>query len=262
VSGLSAVLVALAVLVWRPPSSWVLARVRGVAVPRPGRRVLVATVAGALPLSLLSLPAAPAILVWTGAGVVVAAARRVVRARERRRRTAVREEADGVVDALVAELRSGAPPAVALERLAVESGLLAPAAVAAAAGGDVPSALVAAGSGSGAAPLADVGRAWAVSDACGAPLVRVLEQVREAAREDRELRREVASGVAPARATASLVAAMPPLGLALGTGLGVDPLSVVLTTVPGALCVAVGVACAVAGVLWIDLIADRAEAGA
>ena len=53
-----------------------------------------------------------------------------------------------------------------------------------------------------------------------------------------------------------------PLGLGLGSGLGVDPVQVVLTTVPGALCVAAGTGFALAGMRWIELIADRVEAGA
>lgn len=258
----SAALAVVAVLVWRPPWGWIRTRIDEVASPRPGRRTLVLVLAAGMVASLVILPAAPAVLAWTGLGVVAVGWRRLGRARDRRRRADTGDLAHGVVDALVAELRSGAAPATAVGRLALESDLLAGAATAAASGGDVAAALIAAGDRPGARPLADIGRAWAVSDACGAPLAAVLDQLREAGREDRELQRELVAGVAPARATATLVAVMPPLGLALGTGLGVDPLAVVTTTLPGALCVAAGVAFALGGVLWIDLIADRAEAQA
>jgi tight adherence protein B len=147
-----------------------------------------------------------------------------------------------------------------LQREAAETGALRPAATAAAGGGDVASALVAAGRRPGARPLEAVGQAWAVSESCGAPLVSTLERVREAVREEREIERELAAGVAPARATAALMVAMPPLGLGLGSGLGVDPLRVVLTTVPGALCVAAGAGFALVGMRWIELIADQVEA--
>lgn len=259
---LSAALASLAVLVLRPPWSWVRVRMDRARLPRPGRRTGAAalTVAVVVSLSVASAPAA--IVGWTGVAVAGTAARRVVSARRRRRTDARRAEAHAIVDALVAELRSGAPPTIALARLAREFDLLTAPASVAGSGGDVVAALIATGDRPGAHPLADLGRAWAVSDACGAPLVAVLEQVRETARSDRELQRELAAGVAPARATATLVAAMPPLGLALGTGLGVDPLSVVLTTVPGAVCVALGIGCAIVGVLWIDAIADRTEAQA
>lgn len=259
---LGALFAGLAVLVWQPPWSWVRVRVDDVAVPRPGAGSALAVVAVAVTGSLVVLPAAPVIVGWTGLVIVAVGWRRARRSHGRKRRLAVRDETQLIVDALVAELRSGAPPEIVVRRLAAESALIEPAAVVGAAGGDVAAALRAAGARPGAEPLADVGRAWAVSQECGAPLAGVLEQVRAAAREERELHRELAAGVAPARATVALVAAMPPLGLALGSGLGVDPLGVVLTTVPGALCLAAGVGCAVAGIVWIDLIADRAEAGA
>lgn len=258
----SAALTSLALLVWRPPWGWVRVRVGGASVPHPGRRTGALVLVLTLVTSVVLIPLPMAVITWTAAGVAGTVWRRVAGARRRRVTEAVRDEAHRVVDALVAELRSGAPPATAILRLAPETALLARAASVADTGGDVAAALVAAGDRPGARPLAELGRAWAVSDECGAPLVMVLEHVRETARSDRELQRELVAGVAPARATATLVAAMPPLGLALGTGLGVDPLRVVLTTTPGALCVAAGVAFAVAGVLWIDLIADRVEAGA
>lgn len=259
---LGALLAGLAVLVWRPPWGWVRARVDEVEVPRPGVRSALVGVVVVVSASLAVLPAAPVVVGWTGLVIVAVGWRRARRSRERTRRLALRDETQLVVDALVAELRSGAPPEIAVRRLAAESALVEPAAAVGAAGGDVAAALRSAGERPGAEPLADVGRAWAVSQESGAPLVGVLEQVRAAAREERELHRELAAGVAPARATVALVAAMPPLGLALGSGLGVDPLGVVLTTVPGAACLAAGVGFAVAGVVWIDLIADRAEAGA
>ncbi|GAA2083112.1 type II secretion system F family protein [Aeromicrobium tamlense] len=250
-----------AVLVWRPPWSWIRVRVHPVTWPRPGRRELVPAAVLASGASLTVLPAAPTILAWTAAGVAVAAAVRWQRARRRRRRLVVRDECQVVIDGLVGELRSGVPPTTALQRLELEAPVLRAAATAAATGGDVATALLELGRRPGAEALRGVGQAWAVSQSCGVALVDTLERVREAAREDRELERELAAGVAPARATALLVIAMPPLGLGLGTGLGVDPLDVVLTTVPGAACVALGVAFAVAGVLWIEGIADRLEAG-
>ncbi|MBC9227133.1 hypothetical protein GL325_12440 [Aeromicrobium sp. 636] len=258
---LCAALVFTTVLVWRPPWSWVRVRVTGARWPRPGRREGVVAVAGVLCLSLVLLPTAPTIVAWTLVAVAVSAGTRWRRGRARRRRTVVREECQGVIDGLVAELRTGAPPVVALQRAAADTGALGSAAVAAAGGGDVPAALVAEGRRDGAHPLAEIGRAWAVAESCGAPLSPTLEQVRETLREERELERELASGVAPARATAALMVAMPPLGLGLGSGLGVDPLHVVLTTVPGALCVAAGVGFALAGVRWIELIADGVETG-
>ena len=243
-----------AVLVWRPPWAWVRVRIAGVARRRPGPRTLLAVALAASVLSLAMLPLAPTILAWTGVAVAVAAGVRWSRSRARLGRLAVRDECQLVIDGLVGELRSGTPPATAVQRLEAEAPILRPAAMAAATGGDVAAALLEAGCRPGAGALGSVGQAWAVSQACGVPLAGTLDRVREAAREERELDRELAAGVAPARATALLVIAMPPLGLGLGTGLGVDPIEVVTTTTPGALCVALGVAFAVAGVLWIERI--------
>ncbi|GAA3536990.1 hypothetical protein AFL01nite_11620 [Aeromicrobium flavum] len=258
---LAAVLAAAAVLVGRPPSSWVRIRVSGAAWPRPGRRELWLVIASALVASLLVLPPAPTIVAWAASAIAASTALRWTRAASRRRRTVERDRCQAVIDGLVTELRSGVPPVLALQRAAAESGALASAATAAGGGGDVASALMAEGGRPGAEPLRSVGQAWAVSEACGAPLVATLERVREALREERELERELAAGVAPARATAALMVAMPPLGLGLGSGLGVDPVEVVLTTVPGALCVAAGTGFALVGMRWIELIADRVEAG-
>ncbi|MET0468613.1 MAG: hypothetical protein ABWZ87_07715 [Aeromicrobium sp.] len=250
-----------AVLVWRPPWSWVRLRTERIARRRPGPRTLLAVAGLGSALCLAALPPAPTILAGTAVVVSVAAAVRFARSRARVARLAVRDECQLAIDGLVGELRSGIPPATAVQRIETEAPILRPAAVAASTGGDVAAALLEVGRRPGAGSLGSVGQAWAVSQSCGVPLADTLERVREAAREERELDRELAAGVAPARATALLVIAMPPLGLGLGTGLGVDPLRVVTTTTAGALCVALGVAFAVAGVLWIERIADRLEAG-
>lgn len=258
---LSAALAGVSVVVWHPPWAWVRVRFAGAHVPRPGRRELLVLAVVVLVATLAALPPVPTILAWTLVAIAVAASLRWARTRQRRRREIVRDASQSVVDGLVAELRSGVPPVVAIDRMATEAGALEGVVTAARAGGDVATALTAAGRRPGAEPLVAVGQAWAVSQACGVPLVSTLDHVRASLREERALERELASGVAPARATAMLMVAMPPMGLVLGSGLGVDPLRVVLTTVPGALCVCAGVAFAVSGVLWIDRIADRVEAG-
>lgn len=73
------------------------------------------------------------------------------------------------------------------------------------------------------------------------------------------MEREVQSGVAPARATGRLMAMLPVVGLALGSGMGSDPVALLTGTVPGGLCLAAGSACACAGVAWVNRIAATAE---
>lgn len=248
-----------AVLVRRPPGAWVMVRVRPARGAGLSERGWIRAAAPAAILSVVVLPAAPTILAWTAVAVAVSTWRRLIRVRARREADRVRERCTVLLDAMVTEVRSGATPAIALARVAGEHPGWESLAHVAAACGDVPAALTAAAAKPGADDLAAISRAWSVSEVTGAPLGGVLERLREAAREDREIDREVAAGVAPARATATLMAGLPILGFALGSGLGVDPLAVVLHTVPGALCVAVGTGFALAGVAWIDRIADAVE---
>jgi len=260
VSALAAVAVAAAFFWLRPPWWCVRARAIPTGVSRPSRRVVLVAAGLAAVLSAVTAPAASAIVAWSVAGAVWSGTVMVRRAAWRRRRAAVREETQSAIDALVGELRAGAPPYAALAAVARESELVDPVAHVAASGGDVAAALVAVGRRPGAEPLVAVGQAWGISEACGAPLVAVLDRVRSGTREDAELDREIAAAAAPARATGTLMAAMPPVALGLGSGLGVDPVRILLTTVPGALCLAAGVAFAVAGLAWVDRIAERAEA--
>lgn len=256
---ISAACAAAAALVLRPPWAWVRVRTSGLPAPRLGLGAAVGTVGAGAVGSVAVLPAAPTILAWTGAAIVATAWHRHRRSERRRRASRTRDLCQSLLDDLVGELRSGAAPPVAAARVVAERPGLGVVAAAATTGGDVAAAFSAAAAMPGAEHLGVLGRAWAISEATGAALGEVLDRVRAAAREDREIDREVTAAVAPARATATLMAAMPPLGLALGSGLGVDPVAVVTTTVAGAGCVALGTAFAIGGVTWIDAIADRAE---
>jgi tight adherence protein B len=80
-----------------------------------------------------------------------------------------------------------------------------------------------------------------------------------ALRDDDDVRREVAASLGPTRATGRLLAILPVFGLGLGYSMGADPLSVLLGTTFGSLCLAAGASLAAGGLLWIDRIADRAE---
>lgn len=266
---------AAAVLLLRPPPGWVLRRIRPrpprhlLSSPRPGtsarpgsaRPPIRSAAAAAVVAAAVLLPPAAMILAWTGTAIAVTVTWRLLRSRARVQAQVRRDHCHELIEALVAELRGGAPPAAALARLVPEFAFLSDPARVAAVGGDVPEALRVVAERHGAVPLADVARAWAVSERTGAPLGEVLERVRDAVRADRAIEREIAAGVGPARATITLVVAIPPLGLALGSGLGVDPWAVVTTTLPGALCVALGTGFAIAGVLWVDRVADQVEVG-
>ena len=200
------------------------------------------------------------ILVVTAVAVLAFGARqwrmglRRQRLRERRRLVS---EAIGLMSA---ELRAGILPQRALAGLALEFDFLAPAARAADLGGDVPAALRAGADETGAELLGELAGAWLVAERSGAPLVRVLDRLEETARADLEIEREVESGLAPARATGRLMAVLPVFGLALGSGMGGDPVAILLGTFPGVLCLAAGCGLACAGIAWVERIAASAEA--
>jgi tight adherence protein B len=217
----------------------------------------IATVVGA---GYVGVSGPHVVLVVTMAGVVAFGVRqwRVARRRQNlRERRRLVSEAIGLMSA---ELRAGILPQRALAGLAPEFDFLGPAAHAADLGGDVPAALRAAADETGAELLADLAGAWLVAERAGAPLARVLDRLEETARGDLEIEREVESGLAPARATGRLMAVLPVFGLALGSGMGGDPVAILTGTLPGVLCLAAGCGLACVGVAWVERIAATAEA--
>ena len=253
---------ALAMALARPPGSWV-ARER-LLVPQ------CCSVGPTLPLTLtgvtlgagaVSVGMSPArlIVAVTMGGVGLFALRQVradrVRRRAQERRGAVAE----AVGLMAAELRAGVLPQRVLHGLASDFPFLSPASRAAHLGGSVSAALRGSSGEPGCEQLVDLSSAWMVAERAGVPLARVLDRLEAAARDDREIEREVQSGVAPARATGRLMAVLPIIGLTMGSGMGADPLALLTGTVPGALCLAAGSACACAGVAWVNRIAAHAE---
>jgi tight adherence protein B len=257
---------AVALILARPPGGWVLRIRLGPRTSRgPGRRrpagplvrvALVALVVMAVATSRISL----AIVAATAAGAALFVLRQVRIARTRATSVRTRAQTIAALDLLAAELRAGILPRHAIEALADDVPSLRPAAVAAAHGGDVVSALRAASTEPGAGALADLAGAWHVADRAGAPLAQVLDRVATAVRDDAEVDREVQAEAAPARATGRLMAVLPVLGLSLGAGMGADPVHVLTGTVVGASCLAGGVALACVGIMWVDRIVASADA--
>jgi tight adherence protein B len=195
------------------------------------------------------------VLVITTAGVAAFGVRQWRGALRRNRLRERRRLVSEAIGLMSAELRAGILPQRVLAELAREFDFLGPAARAADLGGDVPAALHAAADETGAELLAELAGAWLVAERAGAPLARVLDRLEETARGDLEIEREVESGLAPARATGRLMAVLPVFGLALGSGMGGDPVAVLTGTFPGVLCLAAGCCLACAGVAWVERIA-------
>ncbi|MGA9716401.1 MAG: type II secretion system F family protein [Aeromicrobium sp.] len=160
---------------------------------------------------------------------------------------------------VAAELRAGALAESALQSAADEVDLLVGAARAATHGADVVAALRHDSRQPGAELLGDFASAWAVADRSGAPLAGVLTRLADRARDDLDLAAEVSAELAPARATARLMAVLPAFGLALGAGMGGDPVHVLLATTIGGVCLVLGVGFASVGVLWVEKVASEAD---
>lgn len=185
----------------------------------------------------------------------------VLRRMARRRRDRHRRQAETVdiCDAIVAELNSGSPPVRALAQVADDWPSFRPVAHTAALGGDVAQTIRTLADDQGRESLRDLAAAWEVSARSGAGLSGVLDRLSAALRQDAEVRQEVAASLGAPRATAKVLAVLPVIGLALGTGIGGDPVAVLVDTMVGAICLAVGSLLAVAGLFWVERIADSAE---
>ncbi|MCX5377536.1 type II secretion system F family protein [Streptomyces sp. NBC_00091] len=194
--------------------------------------------------------------------------RRWLRARDRERARGAR--AAGVValcGAVVGELRAGAQPGqaltVALRRTVAgpggpggaEAGVLA----AAAFGGDVAEALHQAAREPGAEGLAGMAACWRVSVDGGAGLAAGLDRLEGALRAERDREESLRAQLAGARSTTVVLALLPLVGLLMGTGLGADPLRVLLHSPVGWGCLLAGGVLEALGLLWCRRIVRTGE---
>ena len=189
-----------------------------------------------------------------GTAVVLLLRRSRARALARRRRAGVIE----ACDALAAGLRAGQPPPAVLARVAADVDLLATAAAASRLGGDVPGALRSSGRLAGAEGLHLVAAAWTVALRSGAGLADVVSRIAGTVRSEAEQLRQVEVALGTSRSTARLLAGLPVMGIALGSGLDAHPLAVLFGTSVGAWCLLAGTSLGVAGLLWVERLADGA----
>jgi tight adherence protein B len=155
-------------------------------------------------------------------------------------------------------LRLGNIPNRAVVMAAEQCPVLADAAATSRMGGDVADVLENLGHRPGATGLIDVSRAWRVTQRTGAPLKEALAKVSRNLIADAELSVTVNAELASTRATSQLLAILPVFGLGLAHLMGTDIAHFFTGTLPGRLCLLIGVALACVGVVWSDVLASRA----
>ncbi len=214
-----------------------------------------------LPLGVLLAIGPVAALLAAGGTVLLLRVRRTRAARAARLEE--RSRAVEACGALAGELRAGrsAPDALAAAA-GVATGpsgtSLAAAASAARLGGDVAAALEPP-AGTAVAPVLDaLAACWAVCFSSGSGLAAAVERLEEGLRAEQAQRRAVDAELAGPRATAGLLAVLPAAGLLLASGLGADPLHVLLHTPLGLVCLAGGLGLDALGLWWTGRLVARA----
>ncbi len=225
---------------------------------RVARPMVLALSAGLLGAALIGPGGAVAAATATGT-----AAARWHSLRRRRRGAAQVTDLVDAVGVLVAELRAGAHPAVAMAAAATDATtgvapVLGAAATAARLGGDVPAALRADGEPALRPWLVRLADAWALAQRHGVPLAGLLDAVRGDAEQRARFAADLDARLAGPRATAAVLAGLPVLGLLLGQAVGADPWRVLAGTAAGQLLLVLGTALISAGVAWSGRIVTSA----
>ncbi len=188
--------------------------------------------------------------------------------RSRRQLNGELSSAEAMADAvhgLVAELRSGAHPVLAAESAAKDAreparAVLAAVSATARLGGDLAPALqrFATENPTLAPVLRPLRHAWSLAHRHGLPLADVLDAVGRDVTGRVRFAQRVRARMAGPRASGAVLAVLPGLGVLLGSGMGANPLRVLVTGSLGQLLLAIGVTLICVGLIWITKLTSRA----
>jgi tight adherence protein B len=111
----------------------------------------------------------------------------------------------------------------------------------------------------GADDLRLLAAAWQVSHRSGQGLAVATARISQRLRAQRRTARVVEAELSSARATARLVAALPLAAWVMGAGTGSRPVTFLTGGPAGLVCLAVGLGLTLAGLWWIEALADGAS---
>lgn len=223
---------------WRVPQ-WSMVLVALIPVVFPGKAVVAAV--------LLGIATFGGVALW----------------RRRCERIEAGRTANRVVEAceqMAAELAAGHPPGPALTQLATEWPVIEPVAEAQRMGADVPAAWRQVAEVPGAGSLRVVAAAWQIAHQTGSGLADALDRVALDLRAAAATQRVVDGELGSARSTARLIAGLPVAALAMGSGVGGDPLAFLVGSPVGLACLGLGLLLGWLGLWWIEGIARGVEA--
>jgi tight adherence protein B len=183
-------------------------------------------------------------------------ARALIRRAARGRATVARARSLDELCALAADLRAGLPPVAVMSAAQADFVSTGPALPTDGRRTPVSRVSTLVASSPGERRLDELTAAvWRLAEHTGAPAAELVERIEADARAADRAHASAAAQAAGAQATALLLAALPLGGIALGYGIGVDPLQILLHTPLGGACAIGAALLQTAGLLWADRLA-------
>ena len=111
----------------------------------------------------------------------------------------------------------------------------------------------------GQAGLVQIGQAWRVCQVSGASMRESLETVRKNLEEDANTAGVIAGELAGPRATGQILAVLPLFGMGMAYAVGANPTQFFTEGVLGRSCLLLGIGLGCLGLVWSELVAQRAS---